>query len=86
MKQVQPGIYLSAEPLLKEFVGVHDYVVAEALGVNRMTVLHWRQGRRIHWLKADLYACKVGLHPYSLWGDEWFLGACNSRRSIEKVA
>lgn len=85
MKQVQPGIYISGLPLLKQFDGVPDHIVGERLGVGRMTVVHWRQGRMIHWRKADEYACRIGLHPYSVWGDEWFLGAYCSRRNRKKV-
>jgi transcriptional regulator with XRE-family HTH domain len=85
MKQVQPGIYISGLPLLRKFEGVPDHIVAERLGVGRMTVMEWRHGRRIHWRKADEYACRIGLHPYSVWGDEWFLGAFSSRRNRKKV-
>jgi DNA-binding transcriptional regulator YiaG len=46
MKQVQPGIYISGLPLLKQFQGVPDHVVADRLGVGRMTVMQWRQGRK----------------------------------------
>jgi hypothetical protein len=85
MRKVKPGIYISGLPLLKQFEGVPDHVVGDRLGVGRTTVMHWRQGRGIHWRKADEYACKIGLHPYSVWGDEWFLGAFSSRRNRKKV-
>ena len=70
------GAYLSAAPLLAMFPeDMPNTVIAERLGVARMTVSAWRQGRRIQWRHADKHAIKLGLHPLSVWGDEWFLGA-----------
>lgn len=78
MKHYKTGTYLSGAPLLKEFEGLPDRIAAERLGVNRMTLVNWRQGGRVHWVKADRYACRLGLHPYSVWGEEWFLGSLDA--------
>ena len=71
-----PGTYLSSAPLLAMFPkDAPCELIADRLGVARMTVSAWRQGRRIQWKQADKHAVRLGLHPLSVWGDEWFLGA-----------
>ena len=80
-----PGTYLSSAPLLAMFDSdATCELIAERLGVARMTVSAWRQGRRIEWRKADVHAIRLGLHPMSVWGDEWFLGAIRGPRVREK--
>lgn len=80
-----PGTYLPSAPLLAVFNSdATSELIAERLGVARATVTAWKQGRRIKWRDADNHAIRLGLHPVSIWGDEWFLGVIRGPRIREK--
>lgn len=46
--------------------------IASLLDVDRRRVLTWRQ-RGVSYFDADLIACRLGLHPASLWPNWWAL-------------
>lgn len=51
--------------------------IAEALGVSVPTIRQWVRGCRIRLdpYKADRYALRLGLHPASVWGEQWWQAA-----------
>lgn len=40
------------------------------LMISGTAVKDWRR-RGIPWYRADVICCKVGVHPYAVWGPEW---------------
>ena len=42
------------------------------LGVNRRQVYRWRTAGRIGVVTADRVACRLGLHPCEVWGNDWW--------------
>ena len=45
---------------------------ADMAGTTDRAVSRWRSnGHRVPYLSADRAACKVGIAPVFLWGDEW---------------
>jgi hypothetical protein len=43
------------------------------IGFSSRNVTRWRSnGGNIPWESADKAACKLGLHPSLVWGDEWW--------------
>lgn len=65
--------YLSAQPLMDRFrYDLNPDKIAEILGCNSNTVRCYLTGKyTIHYLKADRYAIRLGLHPFNIWGEEW---------------
>lgn len=46
--------------------------IAEKLGIGMTTVRNYQFGSPLYPLHADRYAVALGLHPCSIWGDEWW--------------
>lgn len=38
----------------------------------RKSLYYWKNSGGISLYTADKVACQIGLHPYVIWGDEWF--------------
>lgn len=61
----------------------NDQVFADMIGVSSRAISRWRvvpdpedpentdKLGRIPWPSADQAAIMLGLHPYSVWGDDW---------------
>jgi hypothetical protein len=49
----------------------NDYAIAVFLGVSHGAVNRWRTTGRIPWMSADVAAVALGLHPMSIWPEEW---------------
>jgi hypothetical protein len=46
----------------------HASLIAESLGTSRPTVQRWRAGNTYFTdIEADMYACRIGLHPANIW-------------------
>ena len=39
---------------------------------HRDSLIRWKKTGGISLYAADKMACQIGLHPYVIWGDEWF--------------
>lgn len=52
-------------------VGFTAVQFAEMVGHNVKAVNRWAASGRVPWLSADRAACSMGLHPWTVWGDEW---------------
>lgn len=65
--------YLSAQPLMDRFKNdPNPERIAQTLGCNSNTVRCYLSGKyTIHYLQADRYAIRLGLHPFNIWGEEW---------------
>lgn len=67
---------LPAEPLLRAAGGWTG--VARALGYRDFKDMHrhtnvFRYERSgLSWVAADQMACALNLHPFDVWGDDWF--------------
>lgn len=46
---------------------------AQAVGVKKTTVLRWLSNGGIPFVSCDELAVRVGLHPMSVWGDDWYV-------------
>lgn len=66
--------YLSSAPLMAFFgPEANGATIAAALGMDLRNVYRYlTRGSRIRWDTADRLACHLGVHPCSIWGDEWF--------------
>lgn len=53
--------------------------LAAAAGVARRTIARWRAGGHLDVYDADRIACRIGLHPASVW-PEWFTVDVGPRR------
>jgi hypothetical protein len=62
--------YRDPAPLLALFPGLDNVRIAERLGVHRMNVWHWRNGRFMRERSAEACAARLGLHPLNIWPDE----------------
>ncbi len=61
---------LPVAPLLEAVGAPSNVQAAPLLGVDRRTLCRWlRSGVPV--TSADSAAIKAGLHPLSVWGDEW---------------
>lgn len=62
---------------LLEAHGPHitDEVLGELVGVTKSTVIRAHE-RGLCASDADRFACRLGLHPLSVWGDAW-VDACD---------
>ena len=60
-----------AKALLDQFEeGTWANVIAQALDVSRGTVQRWRAGgTNFTDIEADMYACRIGLHPSNIWSN-----------------
>jgi hypothetical protein len=74
MSVVKTGMpaYMPSAPLLALFPTLNNFAIAKRLNVHAGTVTAWRKGQRLKYLKADRIAVDLGLHPYEIWGDEWW--------------
>jgi hypothetical protein len=63
--------FLSSEPLVRKVAHLRFDDAVGILKVSDKTYRKLRQSTPIHYLKADLYAIRLGLHPYEIWGEEW---------------
>lgn len=45
--------------------------LADILGVERQTLRRWKE-TGVPLLKADRLACKLGMHPAEIWGEDWW--------------
>lgn len=68
----KPQPKYQASKLLRLTPGLSDTKAATIFGVNRSTVLRWRNPKTMldQW-DADHYAIKLGKHPSEIWPD-WF--------------
>jgi hypothetical protein len=62
---------LNPAPLLEFVKHSNEVQIAERLNISRNGLWGYRKGRRIHYLLADRYAIRLGVHPMIIWGDEW---------------
>jgi hypothetical protein len=47
--------------------------VADLIGSSRVTVTKWlRDGTCFNVYQADEYACRAGVHPTMIWGEDWY--------------
>jgi hypothetical protein len=61
-----------------------DYVIKDILGVHARTFDRWVSRGNIREDFADMLACRLGLHPYLIWGDLWFnYDGCEMGESID---
>lgn len=44
---------------------------ASAVGSNERAIRGYKLRGTINYLQADRYACRLGFHPYEIWGEEW---------------
>lgn len=51
-----------------------SYVIKEIIGVHERTFDRWVASGRLREEHADRIACRLGYHPYLIWGDLWFNG------------
>ena len=58
------------EPLLRVCNGSQD-LLAEALGMNRRTVVRWVAEGGVPEPSADSAAVRIGRHPGDLWSEWW---------------
>lgn len=66
-------VKVSIAPLLQFIEHESDGNTAARLGVLRTSVVRWkRDGVSIN--VADRLACRVGVHPYIIWGNDYFRG------------
>ena len=65
--------FLSPLPLMRLFREQESNAeIAEKLQINASTVSKYRNNRvLIRFGVADELACRLGLHPSSIWGQEW---------------
>ena len=56
---------------------LNDRDLADLLLVDRSTIRRWRAGIRcmISPYRADELACRLGVHPCSIWGNDWWAQA-----------
>lgn len=62
------------EALVERLGDRDDHTAAEILGVSLHTLRRWKYvgGLELcHW-QADRYACRLGYHPSSVWGQKWW--------------
>jgi len=55
--------------------------LASLLGVHASLVRRWRR-EGLNELWADRVACALGVHPWTLWGDRWFLPVWEERPGV----
>lgn len=48
-------------------------LVARTCGIRENTMFAWRK-RGVPIMAADELACRMGVHPIEIWGDEFFIG------------
>jgi hypothetical protein len=67
----------SVVKLLERLGDVEDESAAEMLGIAFTTFRSWkyRRHRNFTAVQADVYACRIGLHPSAVWGDQWWRSA-----------
>ena len=47
--------------------------IADTLGTGREAVYKWLSNNtRFDAWQADRFACRIGLHPANIWGDQWW--------------
>jgi hypothetical protein len=58
----------------KDVADTAAHVFEHVLGIYERTYDRWVQTGVIREDYADLVACRLGLHPYLIWGELWFEG------------
>lgn len=48
-----------------------DTAFASIIGVSPGAVKRWRESGRVPWTSADVAAVALGMHPMSIWPEEW---------------
>jgi hypothetical protein len=67
------NINLSIQPLLKYINHADDTITGERFGVTRSAVMRWKRNG-VSVVTADRLACHIGVHPYIIWGNDYFKG------------
>lgn len=77
---------LSPQPLMRFFdKNETNAEIAEILQLNRTTVSNYRNNKvLIRFEFADELACRLGLHPLNIWGDDWLKIAEPKPRTTKK--
>ena len=59
--------------------------IAEALGCDRLQVYRWLSGTsRWDCWQADRHAIRIGLHPATVWGQQWWDECAAAEERIER--
>lgn len=87
-KQPQFVSYLSPLPLMRLFREQESNAeIAEKLQITPSTVSNYRNNKvLIRFGVADELACRLGLHPSSIWGQEWMRVIESKPRTTKKKA
>lgn len=87
-KSSQPKFvsFLSPLPLMRLFEDKESNAqIAEKLQINAHTVSNYRNNKvLIRFGVADELACRLGLHPSSIWGQEWVQVVESKPRTTKK--
>ena len=51
-----------------------DFFFKEILGVQRRVWQRWEKSGKLDESVGDRVACRLGYHPFLIWGDIWFSG------------
>ena len=80
--------FLSPLPLMSLFREQESNAdIAEKLQINASTVSNYRNNKvLIRFGVADELACRLGLHPSSIWGEEWCRFIESKPRTTKKKA
>jgi transcriptional regulator with XRE-family HTH domain len=80
--------FLSPLPLMRLFKPEESNTqIAEKLQINASTVSNYRNNKvLIRFGVADELACRLGLHPSSIWGQEWVQVVESKPRTTKKRA
>lgn len=80
--------FLSPIPLMRLFREQESNAeIAEKLQINATTVSNYRNNKvLIRYGVADELACRLGLHPSSIWGEEWVRIIESKPRTTKKKA
>jgi len=64
-------------PLLRKLGDTQDEAAAERLGISFATFRRWKYtgNVRLNYVQADRYAIRLGYHPSSVWGEQWWRSA-----------
>lgn len=70
----RPAYQFPIQRLIEKMGDSDDQTAAEVLGVSLHTFRRWKYMGKTTlcaW-QADRYACRIGLHPSSVWGRQWW--------------
>lgn len=68
----EPLEYQLMQVLRREDIAVNVVQMARRLDRDTQTIYYYRQGRDLNVWAADRYACRIGLHPALVWGNDWW--------------